>query len=57
MVLPFLATYPRDDQQGLYILGGTAADRTDPRTLIALGCGLRVVSFGLPATVTSPPGS
>ncbi|XVV16379.1 MFS transporter [Actinoplanes sp. CA-131856] len=74
MVLPFLATYLRDDlgfaaalvgtvlgirtlcQQGLYILGGTAADRVDPRALIMLGCGLRVVSFGLLATVTSPAG-
>ena len=40
----------------LTLVGGTAADRIDPRTLIMLGCGLRVVSFGLLATVTSPAG-
>ncbi|MEU4162003.1 MFS transporter [Actinoplanes sp. NPDC026670] len=43
-------------QQGLYVVGGTAADRLDLRLMIMLGCGLRVVAFGLFAVVTSPAG-
>lgn len=43
-------------QQGLYVVGGTAADRLDLRWMIMLGCGLRVVAFALFAVVTSPAG-
>ncbi|WP_219418272.1 MFS transporter [Pseudonocardia nigra] len=43
-------------QQGLFLLGGTAADRLDCRPVIVLGCALRVVAFGLLATVTALPG-
>ncbi|MBO0653776.1 MFS transporter [Streptomyces triculaminicus] len=34
-------------QQGLFILGGSAADRLGPRTVIITGCALRTVGFGL----------
>jgi len=34
-------------QQGLFLLGGTAADRLGPRTVIVAGCGLRAVGFAL----------
>ncbi|MCS7475434.1 MFS transporter [Umezawaea endophytica] len=74
LVLPFLATYLRDDlgfatalvgvvlglrtlsQQGLYLLGGTAADRLGPRPVIILGCAVRVVGFGMFAATTSVAG-
>lgn len=72
MVLPYLATYLRDDlgfatalvgfvlglrvlsQQGLYILGGTAADRLGARPMIIAGCALRVLAFGMFALFTRP---
>ncbi|WP_424185981.1 MFS transporter [Actinokineospora sp. G85] len=34
-------------QQGLFLLGGTAADRLGARGVIIAGCGLRAVGFGL----------
>jgi MFS family permease len=34
-------------QQGLFLLGGTAADRLGPRRVIVAGCALRAVGFGL----------
>jgi fucose permease len=34
-------------QQGLFLLGGTAADRLGPRRVIIAGCALRAVGFGL----------
>lgn len=34
-------------QQGLFILGGSAADRLGARGVIIAGCGLRTVGFGL----------
>ncbi|MGP3976306.1 MFS transporter [Streptomyces sp. 8N114] len=34
-------------QQGLFLVGGTAADRLGPRTVIIAGCALRTVGFGL----------
>jgi MFS family permease len=43
-------------QQGLFLIGGTAADRLGCRPVIVLGCALRVVAFGLFALVTSPVG-
>jgi hypothetical protein len=43
-------------QQGLFLVGGTAADRLGCRPMIVLGCGLRVLAFGLFALVTSPVG-
>ncbi|OLT16977.1 hypothetical protein BJF78_13660 [Pseudonocardia sp. CNS-139] len=43
-------------QQGLFLVGGSAADRLGHRPVIILGCGLRVVAFGLFAVVTSPAG-
>jgi hypothetical protein len=43
-------------QQGLFLVGGTAADRLGCRPVIVLGCALRVLAFGLFAVVTSPVG-
>ncbi|GAA2687938.1 MULTISPECIES: MFS transporter [Actinosynnema] len=43
-------------QQGLYLVGGTAADLLGPRAMIIAGCGLRVVGFGLLAFTASLPG-
>lgn len=43
-------------QQGLFLLGGSAADRLGARPVILLGCGLRAVGFGLFAVVDSLPG-
>ncbi|MFR9728139.1 MFS transporter [Saccharopolyspora sp. MS10] len=43
-------------QQGMFLLGGTAADRLGCRPMIIVGCALRVVSFGLFAAFTSLPG-
>ncbi|GAB2674880.1 MFS transporter [Saccharopolyspora gloriosae] len=43
-------------QQGMFLLGGTAADRLGCRPMIIAGCALRVVSFGLFAVFTSLPG-
>ncbi|MFI9202591.1 MFS transporter [Streptomyces sp. NPDC053048] len=34
-------------QQGLFILGGSMADRLGPRVVIIAGCALRTVGFGL----------
>ncbi|GGY11805.1 putative ABC transporter, permease protein [Streptomyces hiroshimensis] len=34
-------------QQGMYIIGGTAADRLGPRVVIIAGCALRTVGFTL----------
>ncbi|CAM5317659.1 MFS transporter [Streptomyces abikoensis] len=34
-------------QQGMYIIGGTAADRLGPRAVIIAGCALRTVGFTL----------
>ncbi|WP_327393550.1 MFS transporter [Streptomyces sp. NBC_01186] len=42
-------------QQGLFVLGGSAADRFGPRLVIITGCGLRVVGFGMFALGTSLP--
>lgn len=33
-------------QQGLFLLGGTLADRFGARTIILLGCGVRIAGFG-----------
>ncbi|SFT04740.1 MULTISPECIES: MDR family MFS transporter [Saccharopolyspora] len=43
-------------QQGMFLVGGTAADRIGCRPMIILGCALRVVAFGLFALLTSLPG-
>ena len=43
-------------QQGLYLVGGTLADRFDHRQVILAGCLLRVVGFGLFGLVTSEAG-
>ncbi|NMH96178.1 MFS transporter [Pseudonocardia acidicola] len=74
MVLPFLASYLRDDlgygaalvglvlgvrnlsQQGMFLVGGSAADRLGCRPMIILGCALRVVAFGAFALFTTLPG-
>lgn len=42
-------------QQGLFLLGGSAADRLGARGVIIVGCGLRAVGFGLFALGTSLP--
>jgi MFS family permease len=43
-------------RQGLFLVGGTAADRLGCRPVIVLGSALRVLAFGLFAVVTSPVG-
>ncbi|GAB2736713.1 MFS transporter [Salinifilum aidingensis] len=43
-------------QQGMFLLGGTAADRLGCRPMIIAGCALRVLSFGLFGVLTSLPG-
>ncbi|GAB3299151.1 MFS transporter [Parasphingorhabdus pacifica] len=43
-------------QQGMFLVGGTAADRLGCRPMIILGCGLRVVAFALFSFLTSLPG-
>ncbi len=43
-------------QQGMFLVGGTAADRLGCRPMIIVGCALRVVSFALFGLVTSLPG-
>ncbi|GGM11209.1 MFS transporter [Micromonospora yangpuensis] len=42
-------------QQGLFLLGGTAADRLGSRGVIIAGCALRTVGFGLFAVGMSLP--
>ncbi|MCC2276060.1 MFS transporter [Streptomyces sp. ET3-23] len=42
-------------QQGLFILGGSAADRLGPRMVIIAGCALRTVAFALFAFGNSLP--
>lgn len=42
-------------QQGLFLIGGTAADRFGARNVIIAGCALRAVGFGLFALGTSLP--
>lgn len=41
-------------QQGMFLLGGTLADRIGCRPLIVAGCGLRVVGFALFGASTEP---
>lgn len=40
-------------QQGLYLIGGSAADRLGPQRMIIAGCALRVVGFALFALTPS----
>lgn len=42
-------------QQGLFLIGGTLADRVGHKPLIMLGCGLRTVGFALFGLTTSLP--
>ncbi|MCG8425227.1 MAG: MFS transporter [Proteobacteria bacterium] len=41
-------------QQGLYLVGGAIADRTEYRSIITLGCYLRFIAFGLFAVTLHP---
>ncbi|ASU80847.1 MFS transporter [Actinopolyspora erythraea] len=43
-------------QQGMFLVGGTAADRLGCRPMIIAGCALRVVAFGSFGLLTSLPG-
>ncbi len=43
-------------QQGMFLVGGTAADRLGCRPMIIVGCALRVVAFGLFALTSAPAG-
>lgn len=43
-------------QQGLFLVGGSAADRIGCRPMIITGCALRVVAFGCFAAFTTLPG-
>lgn len=42
-------------QQGLFLIGGTLADRLGYKPMIMIGCGLRVAGFGLFALSTAVP--
>ncbi|WP_030170519.1 MFS transporter [Spirillospora albida] len=42
-------------QQGLFLIGGTLADRIGYKPMIMLGCALRVVGFGVFAVSTAVP--
>ncbi|NYH79541.1 MFS family permease [Actinopolyspora biskrensis] len=43
-------------QQGMFLVGGTAADRIGCRPMIIAGCALRVVAFGSFGVFTTLPG-
>jgi MFS family permease len=43
-------------QQGMFLVGGSAADRIGCRPMIILGCALRIVAFGLFVVVDDLPG-
>lgn len=43
-------------QQGMFLVGGTAADRLGCRPMIIAGCALRVLAFALFSFLTSLPG-
>lgn len=43
-------------QQGLFLVGGTLADRLDYQSVIMTGCGLRVLGFALFGVVAHPLG-
>lgn len=43
-------------QQGLFLVGGTLADRLNYQTVIMTGCALRVAGFGLFSAVAHPAG-
>ncbi|MFP5019590.1 MFS transporter [Pseudonocardia phyllosphaerae] len=43
-------------QQGLFLIGGSAADRIGARPVIILGCAMRIVAFGLFVLFDSLPG-
>ena len=43
-------------QQGLFLVGGTLADRFNYQTVIMTGCGLRVFGFALFGLVAAPAG-
>jgi len=43
-------------QQGLFVIGGSVADRLGYRPVILVGCGVRTVGFGLFCVVDSLPG-
>ena len=43
-------------QQGMFLIGGSAADRLGCRPMIILGCALRIVAFGLFTVVDALPG-
>ncbi|GAA2429975.1 MFS transporter [Actinomadura vinacea] len=42
-------------QQGMFLIGGTLADRVGYKPMIMLGCGLRVIGFGLFAFSAAVP--
>ncbi|SDM13476.1 Predicted arabinose efflux permease, MFS family [Nonomuraea maritima] len=42
-------------QQGMFLIGGTLADRLGPKPMIMLGCALRTVGFALFGLTTSLP--
>lgn len=42
-------------QQGMFLIGGTLADRYGYRLMILTGCVMRTVAFGLPAVTSSLP--
>ena len=43
-------------QQGLFVVGGTLADRFGPKPVILAGCAVRVAGFAVLAVATSLPG-
>jgi MFS family permease len=52
----FIMGFRMFSQQGLFLIGGTLADRFNYQSVIMIGCGLRVVGFALFGVVSSSVG-
>jgi MFS family permease len=52
----FVIGFRMMSQQGLFLVGGTLADRFNYRTVIMAGCAVRVLGFALFSLVVSPAG-
>jgi MFS family permease len=52
----FIMGFRMFSQQGLFLIGGTLADRFNYQSIIMIGCGLRVVGFALFGVVSEPVG-
>jgi MFS family permease len=52
----FIMGFRMFSQQGLFLVGGTLADRFNYQSIIMVGCGLRVMGFGLFGMVSGSVG-